>query len=79
MTTEEFLKVKYVLVCAFVSAVKTASPCGLSVEELIHGIGIINDRIGFRGCNKIRTRRIAEAMKEQQKIHENEHNGCLCS
>lgn len=53
MTTEDLLKVKYVLVCALVSTVKEGKAVGIPVDQLVSAIGIINRKIGFRDDNSL--------------------------
>ena len=56
MTTKDLLKVKFVLVCALVSAANNERVIGIPTERLMNAVSIINTRIGFRDDNRLETK-----------------------
>ena len=63
MQTEDLLKVKFVLVCAFASEVESGQHLGIPAEKLMEAIRIINVKIGFRDDNRCVTKNQAAAIK----------------
>ena len=63
MTTKDLLKVKFVLVCALVSAANNERVIGIPTERLMNAVSIINARIGFRDDNRLETKNQAALAK----------------
>ena len=74
MKTEELLKVKYVLVCAWAFYYKEGKPPDIPVEKILIGISQINQELGFnegRGTDFPKSRQknyIKKVLKYQSKI-----------
>ena len=63
LTTKDLLKVKFVLVCALVSAAENERVVVIPTERLMNAVSIINKQIDFRDDNRLETKNQAALAK----------------